>query len=73
MFCKVYSAVRHQARAIPRLQWFSSSILLSTSDSTKLCHSAILFDQGDSAGVVCTFTLRTSHSVINTSLINSLS
>ena len=70
-FCKEFLAIRHQAREISRLQWFSFSTLLRISDSTKLCPSIIRFDQGDSAPVVCTFILSISHSVINSSLTSS--
>ena len=58
-------------KAISRLNWFSSSTLFSISDSTKLCHSIIPFEHGDSPPVVCTFILRALHSVINSSLTNS--
>ena len=71
VFDKVFLAFRPYARAISRLEWFSSNTLFSISDSTKLCHSIIPFDQGDSAPVLCTFILRASHSVINSSLTNS--
>ena len=70
-FCKEFLAIRHQAREISRLQWFSFSTLLRISDSTKLCPSIIRFDQGDSASVVYTFILSISHSVVNSSLTNS--
>ena len=70
-FCKVFIAFWNQFRAISRLQWLSSGTLLSNSDSTKLCHSIIPFDQGDSAPVVCTFILRASHSIVSSSLTNS--
>ena len=67
----VFLACRHQAKSISRLQWFFSGTLLSISNSTKLHHSIIPFNQGDSAPVVCTFILRALHSVINSSLTNS--
>ena len=61
---------RHHARAISRIQ-FSSSTLLSISDSTKLYRSTIPFNLGHSAPVACTFILKASHSVTDSSLINS--